>query len=265
MLISHIAAIDDRIDQPVVSAFHALLHLAIEIGQGLTQHRSPCGGALQGGHASEAIGSRREALEEMAQQGLVVFFGQHVQHEAITHLHQGFDGAVFGHSNREPRGFKAGLAHPAGHHGTSAQFAAFALLGGHHIEPATEAAQGFIEIAIERLHRLDGFGPLHQLAEVGAGFFAELIGRGIGNAADAQGRKALGVAQLAQLVGHRINGLVIAAVGVVEANGLFGFQGRQQGAPVGLQVTVAISRWGGQHQGGGFTDQGGQLLGIGAA
>ena len=163
LLVSHIAAIDDGIDQPVIGAFHPLLHLAVEVSQSFTQHRPTCGCALQCGHTSKAISSWREALKEMTQQRLMVFFGQHVQNKAITYLHQGFDGTVFGYGHRESGRFKAGLAHSAGHHGAAAQLAAFALLGGHHIEPAAEAAQGFIKITIKRLHRLDGFGALHQL------------------------------------------------------------------------------------------------------
>lgn len=46
----------------------------------------------------------------MAQQLLVVVVPQHVEHEAIAHLHQGLDGPVLGHRHRDAGGSKLAWA-----------------------------------------------------------------------------------------------------------------------------------------------------------
>jgi len=117
----------------------------------------------------------------MAQELLVVVLPQDVEHEAVAHLHQGLDGPVLGHGHRESWGIEAGLAHPAGHHGGGALI----LPGCHHVEPAAEAAQGLVEVAIQRLHRRDGLLPREQLAQVGAGLLAALIVVAVGHLANA--------------------------------------------------------------------------------
>ena len=114
--VGHVPLLHLGVNDPVVGAFEALHHAAAQVGQGITEHRAARGGALEGAYPGEAVGSGREALEEMAQQLLVVVLPQDVEHEAIVHLQQRLDGPVFGYRHREAGGLETCLAHPAGHH-----------------------------------------------------------------------------------------------------------------------------------------------------
>ena len=243
----------------MVGALHPLADAAAEEGQGIAEDRAASGDTVEGVDAGEAIRPRREALEEVPHQVLVVVLPQDVEHEAIAHLQQGFDGPVLGDGHGDAGGIKAGLADPAGDH----RGGALLLAGGHHVEASRETTEGFVEIAIEGLHRRDGLGPGQQLTEVGAGFFAALVVVAIGHLAHPQGLEGLLLAHAAQLRGDRVNRLVVAAVGVVAADPLFGFQGRQQGADRGLEFRVGVGGPGWDDDGARFTNQGAEFLGVG--
>ena len=164
LTVGHVALLHFGIDDPVVGAFEPLGDAATEEGEGIPKHGAAGGDAIEGVDAGEAVGAGGEAAQEMAQQGLVVVLAQDVEHEAVAHLHQGLDRPVLGHGHGDPGGIEAGLAHPAGHHGAAAGGVALALARGHHVEPAREAAEGPIQVAIEAFHGRDRFGLGEELA-----------------------------------------------------------------------------------------------------
>ena len=263
LTVGHVALLDFGVDDPVVGAFEPLGDTAPQKGQGIPEHGAAGGDAIEGVDAGEAVGAGGEAAQEMAQQRLVVVLTQDVEHEAVAHLHQGLDGPVLGHGHGDPRRIEAGLADPAGHHGAAAGCLPVVLARGHHVEPAREAAEGPIQVAIEAFHGRDRFGLGEQLAQVGAGLFAALVVAALGDLADPQGIKGLLLAEAAQLVGHGVDWHVVAAEGVVTGNPLLRLQAGQQGADGGLQVGVGLGGPGGHHHGAGLADQGRQFLGIG--
>jgi hypothetical protein len=85
--ISHIALFHYGVNNPVVRTFHALFNAAAQESQGIAQHRASVGDVIQHRHTCKPIGAWWEPLQEMTEQRLMVVIAQHVENEAISHLH----------------------------------------------------------------------------------------------------------------------------------------------------------------------------------
>ena len=105
----------------------------------------------------------------------------------------------------------------------------FGFPGRDDVKTSRQPPHRLIKVAIDGFHRSNRFLTAQQLTQVSAGLLAALVVGSIGHLADAQGREGLGLAHAAQLAGHGVNGLVLAAEDVVAAHPLPGFEGRQQG------------------------------------
>ena len=83
------------IEQPVITVFHALLHLALQSGQGLRQQGLFRWTALQL-EPGKSISTGIKRLQELLHRGALAPIGQHIQSKSITFLQQRFDRLVLG-------------------------------------------------------------------------------------------------------------------------------------------------------------------------
>ena len=93
------------INQPVVAAFHALLHAAFQPCQRIRKKRL-LGRAVFEFQSLEAIGARFEGLEKLFQQSVFASLSEHIESEAIALVQQRFHRTILGDGTVIPGGVK---------------------------------------------------------------------------------------------------------------------------------------------------------------
>ena len=240
------------VEQPVVAAFHPLLHRGLQPGQSPGQHRLAAGALLQG-QPFEAVGAGGEGLEEAFHQLLLPTGRQQVEGEGIPHVQEAFQGPVARHRQGEAGRVEAGLTHPAGHHRTAGGLCALAAPHGDDREGADHPAEG-LEGRVGAAFLQSSAG----VAEVAAPLVAEQAsaqgharflqgaeGGGIGAEAHPDGIEGEGEAAVPQLGLQQIDRLATPAEAAEHPHRFAPIPLRQHGAE------------GGDDRGGGMAAEGG--------
>ena len=209
--IQHPAPLHLGVEQPVVAALHPLLHRAVEPGQGLRQDRLPLRGGFQL-QAGKAIGARGKGLQELLHRPAFPAGGQHVERKVVADVQQRFHGPVLGHGHGDPRRRKAGLTHPAGHHGAGEPRLGLAFAGGEQADRPHHPAQGLERwVAAALIEAASGVAALlfallvqEGAAQAGAGFFDGFEGGRVGAEFHLDRFKGKAEAAIAQLAFEQI-------------------------------------------------------------
>ena len=117
LVVEEFAAFNLGEDDPVVSGFHALGHLAFDARERLLNDGATVGFRNRHVEVAEAVLSRCEGLEERLHDNLFATTLEYVEVELASRQEEAFDGALLCDGDGERGRIEARLRYPRGKHG----------------------------------------------------------------------------------------------------------------------------------------------------